>query len=171
MTGESAGTRRLYEAACHREGRFWVIEVTGWSASGGDFDVATTQARVLCREIGKMARDVIELVTGDTGVDLSVWGDRLVPDIYRARWQYHWPWAVTRPWLPRVLRGADEHCNPSISVVVPLLGWLVWFYKRGPMRTEADGPCPQCAAQDEAWIAGLRERARARIAELDPYTR
>jgi hypothetical protein len=70
-------------------------------------------------------------------------------EIYRPRWQYAPPWAVSWPWLLfRVGRGGDEHCNPSVMVGT-LLGLLVIFYKPGPLRTAADGPCDECLAADE----------------------
>jgi len=62
-------------------------------------------------------------------------------DYYSERWQYWAPWNVTNPWLPRMFRGGDEYCNPSVVIVLPLLGAFVWFYKRGPLRTE---PCDEC---------------------------
>jgi hypothetical protein len=56
---------------------------------------------------------------------------------------------VTRPWLPRVFRGADEFCNDSIGVIGLLVGMLVVFWRPGRLRTEADGPCTACLAADE----------------------
>lgn len=69
--------------------------------------------------------------------------------VYRDRWQYHPPWSVTRPWLPRVFRGSDEYCNDSIGVIGPLVGMLVVFWRPGRLRTESDGPCASCLAADE----------------------
>jgi hypothetical protein len=61
------------------------------------------------------------------------------------RLMYWPPWAVTRPWLPRAELAGDEHCNPSILAVPPLLGAVIVFYGRR-WRTEADGPCNDCIA-------------------------
>lgn len=69
--------------------------------------------------------------------------------IYRNRWQYHPPWSVTRPWSPRCFRASDEFCNPSVYVQMPLIGGVVVFWKSGPLRVEADGPCAECLAEDE----------------------
>lgn len=84
--------------------------------------------------------------------------------IYRRRWQYHAPWTLTRPWLPRVARGADEWCNPSVYVVTPL-GSVVVFWRPGSLRTEQDGPCADCLADDE------RDRAQGWnvIRDKTPY--
>jgi hypothetical protein len=47
--------------------------------------------------------------------------------------------------LPRAELAGDEHCNPSILVVLPLLGAVIVFYGRR-WRTEADGHCDTCRA-------------------------
>jgi hypothetical protein len=72
-----------------------------------------------------------------------------VRSIYRRRWQWWPPTDLTRWWLPRIIRTADEFCNPSLLVVVPPLGALVLFWKPGRMRVEADGPCAVCLADEE----------------------
>lgn len=55
-----------------------------------------------------------------------------------------WPPAtLTRWWLPRLFKGADEYCNPSVGVVVPPLGAFIVFWRPGPLRTEQ---CDECAA-------------------------
>lgn len=57
------------------------------------------------------------------------------------RFQYHAPWCLTRWGLTggalRPQRGCDEWHNPSWYLVVPFVGWLVWFPKAGFDR---DGP-------------------------------
>ena len=40
------------------------------------------------------------------------------------------PQGLTRPWQPRVFRGTDEWCSPSVAVVVPFLGAFIWFWER-----------------------------------------
>ena len=59
------------------------------------------------------------------------------------------PWALTRPWLPRVsLRGGwNEWCVGSVRLVLPFLGAFIVFH--GPLR---DFPCDECWAllDDEA---------------------
>ncbi len=55
------------------------------------------------------------------------------------------PTQLTRWWLPRVFRGTDEYCNPSIAAVIPPLGAFIVFWKPGPLRTK---PCEECAAFD-----------------------
>lgn len=75
--------------------------------------------------------------------------------LYANRVQWWAPWRTCRPWLPQVLRGGDEHCNPSIRFVVPLLGCLVVFYRRGPLRTEQ---CDECKAEEAEDRRSVRER-------------
>lgn len=72
------------------------------------------------------------------------------------RWWYAPPWKVTRPWLPRVKlfpEGGDEYCNPTVLIVLPLLGDIVVRYKRGPARTQA---CATCQAEQGPWCEGCR---------------
>lgn len=52
------------------------------------------------------------------------------------------PTTLTRWWMPKPFRGADENCNPSIAVVIPPFGALVLFWRPGPLRTT---PCAECA--------------------------
>ncbi|WP_068922212.1 hypothetical protein [Planobispora rosea] len=51
------------------------------------------------------------------------------------------PTRLTHWWLPRAFRGADEYCNPSIAVIIPPLGAVVWFWRPGPLRTEMREEC------------------------------
>lgn len=60
--------------------------------------------------------------------------------IYRRRWQYWYPWGVTRPWKPRAFRGGNEWCDDSLALILPFLGGLCVFWRPGPMRTL---PCPE----------------------------
>jgi hypothetical protein len=53
------------------------------------------------------------------------------------RFLYWRPRGVTKPWLPRVFGGVDEHHNRSIAVIVPFLGCLIYFWERDFTR---DGP-------------------------------
>lgn len=72
------------------------------------------------------------------------------------RWWWSPPWKVTRPWLPRVQvfpTGGDEYCNPTVLVVLPLLGDVVVRYRRGPIRTQA---CDECVAENGPWCAGCQ---------------
>lgn len=126
---------RFYEADCRRKGRLWLIKVSGWSPQEGDFNVGATRARVFRREIEPMARDLIGVETGETDVKLYVSDDDLIPAVYRRRWQWHWPWMISRPWLPGAGRGSDEFCNRSVMITLPLLGMLVVFYRPGRLRT------------------------------------
>lgn len=54
--------------------------------------------------------------------------------IYRRRWQLWYPWDITDPWRPRIFRGADEWCNESIALILPLLGGLCIFWRPGRLR-------------------------------------
>lgn len=72
----------------------------------------------------------------------------MIKGIYRPRWQWWAPWQVTSFWRPRVERACDEYCNPSVLLVLPPLGAFVVFYAPGPLRTEAEGPCDDCKAED-----------------------
>ena len=56
------------------------------------------------------------------------------------------PWSVTRPWLPHAWRGADEWCNPAVSIVVPFLGAFHLFWQ-GQRRLM---PCRDCWEQMDA---------------------
>lgn len=51
------------------------------------------------------------------------------------------PWGVTDWRVPRVFRGGNEWCSPSLAFVVPPFGCLVVFWKPGRRRTV---PCPAC---------------------------
>lgn len=55
---------------------------------------------------------------------------------YGRRWQYHAPWALTEWWKPSVFRGTDEYWNPSVMVILPPLGGVVFFYGRNLSREE-----------------------------------
>lgn len=59
-----------------------------------------------------------------------LWNMRTRGSFYGRRWQYHAPWGLTQWWLPRAFRGSDEYDNPSVMVIVPLLGGVVFFYGR-----------------------------------------
>jgi hypothetical protein len=68
---------------------------------------------------------------------------------HRTRWWWSPPWKVTRPWLPRWIlyrEGGDEWCNPTILIVLPLMGDVVIRYKRGPLRTK---PCDACILESD----------------------
>lgn len=65
------------------------------------------------------------------------------------RLMYWPPWTVSRPWRPHIELTGDEHCNPSLLTVIPLLGAVIVFYGRR-WRTEADGPCDRCIAEQAA---------------------
>lgn len=58
--------------------------------------------------------------------------------IYGNRIWWWWPWSLTRWWTGGISRGADEWCNPSVTIKVPLLGALVVF----PRRRTRLMPCP-----------------------------
>jgi hypothetical protein len=62
------------------------------------------------------------------------------------------PAQLTCWWLPRIFRGTDEYCNPSIAAVIPPLGAFILFWKPGPLRTK---PCEECAAMDEVEVFEL----------------
>jgi hypothetical protein len=69
--------------------------------------------------------------------------------IYRRRFQVWYPWGVTGWQKPRWFPGGDEWCNDSFCVVLPPLGCIVVFWRRGPMR---EVPCPvdwRCMAEDD----------------------
>lgn len=55
------------------------------------------------------------------------------------------PTALTRWWMPKVFRGTDENCNPSIAAVIPPFGALILFWRPGRLRTT---PCDECAQFD-----------------------
>lgn len=70
----------------------------------------------------------------------------------RARLMWWSPLGTTRWWVPRVFRGCDEWCNPSLGVVVPPLGTFIVFYGRrfsryGPSHDEVLRPetCELCS--------------------------
>lgn len=69
--------------------------------------------------------------------------------IYRNRWQYHPPRDSLRRWRPAAEWSGDEFCNPSIRIVVPGLGNVVIFYRRGKMTgvMDDDYPCFRCKTQ------------------------
>ena len=72
--------------------------------------------------------------------------------IYCRRWQWWYPWGVTRPWLPRAFRGGDEWCNDSVALVLPPLGGICVFWRPGPLRAM---PCPaEWESMDDAQQAG-----------------
>ena len=52
-----------------------------------------------------------------------------------------WPPWRTR-WFdrPRIWEGADEWCNPSVCLTLPVAGTFILFWKR-PWR---EMPCPEC---------------------------
>lgn len=52
------------------------------------------------------------------------------------RWKHS---EITRPWMPRIFRGGDEFCNPSLAFVVPPFGCFIVFYGR-TLKTEL---CPE----------------------------
>jgi hypothetical protein len=45
--------------------------------------------------------------------------------VYRPRWQWWFPWSVTRWWLPRWFTGGDEWCNEPACLVIPPLGCFI----------------------------------------------
>ncbi|MFC3986417.1 hypothetical protein [Streptosporangium jomthongense] len=57
------------------------------------------------------------------------------------RFMWWSPTRLTRWWLPRVFRGADENCNPSVAAIIPPFGAFIVFWRPGPLRTE---PCQEC---------------------------
>jgi len=59
----------------------------------------------------------------------------------RIRW--HSRKATSRMW-PRIRRGGDENCNPTITLVLWPLGHLDVWWKPGRLRTLRDGPCIDC---------------------------
>ena len=84
-----------------------------------------------------------------------------IPTFERSAYGYGWwlhfgkrvSWssrkATTRMW-PRVMLGADENCNRSISVVLWPLGHLdVWWEPK--WRTDEDGLCAACVAEMTAF--------------------
>lgn len=124
--------QRHYDATCHRERFCWVIEITSWSKTEGERWLGVTQARVGRRGVARTAEEFVRLVLDlddEESVDLRVWGAHFWQEVIRDRWQYHAPWGVTRPWLPRMFLGSDERGNESISAVVPPFGWFVLFFR------------------------------------------
>lgn len=67
--------------------------------------------------------------------------------VLTGRFMWWAPWSLTRPWLPRAWRGGDEWCNPAVSLVVPPLGAVHWFW-RGRTRVM---PCAECWHQMGPW--------------------
>lgn len=139
---------RMIEANCRRWRWYWIVEIDEYLPDTDEtIKLGVTQARIGHHEVRVMVRDYINQMY-DTDVDdqeIHVYGADLLPDIYRKRWQYWWPWNVTRPWFPRIERGGDEWCNPSLVINLPFfLGVIVIFYVPGPMRTSADGRCKRC---------------------------
>lgn len=63
--------------------------------------------------------------------------------LFRRRLMWWSPTKLTCWWMPRVFRGEDENCNPSVGVVIPPFGAFIVFWKPGPLRTS---PCQECAA-------------------------
>ena len=67
------------------------------------------------------------------------------------RWWYGAPWTWSHPWKPslKVYRnGGDEYCNPTVQLILPLLGGVTVRYKPGPIRTEA---CAKCQDEFGPW--------------------
>lgn len=59
---------------------------------------------------------------------------------HRVRWNST---KATTPMSPRVRRGADEHCNRSLSFILWPLGHLDWWWE--PARSwRTVGACPVC---------------------------
>lgn len=77
--------------------------------------------------------------------------------IYRPRWQWWFPWGVTRWWLPRAFKGGDEWCQVPACFVIPPLGGVALYL--GPRRTM---PCA------EEWD-GMDEAQRADYAPCGRY--
>lgn len=64
----------------------------------------------------------------------------LVGGKHRARWNS--TKGTTRMW-PQVIRGTDENCNRSVTIVLWPIGHLdIWWEPN--WRTDADGPCDEC---------------------------
>ena len=40
------------------------------------------------------------------------------------------PTTLTRWWMPKLFKGADENCNPSIAAILPPFGALILFWAR-----------------------------------------
>lgn len=54
------------------------------------------------------------------------------------RWDvmWCWPWDLTRPWLPRWIRGTDEWHNASGGIIIPFVGAVIVYR----MRYRRDDP-------------------------------
>lgn len=64
------------------------------------------------------------------------------------RWAfYHWSLLI-HPLMPWVFTGVDDFCNPTLHIVIPCVGCLMFCYRLGPLRTE---PCAECQ-QLTHWI-------------------
>lgn len=63
---------------------------------------------------------------------------------YGQRFQYWAPWKTTEPWNDRWDTGSDEHCNPSIIMVLPKLLGTIVIFPSVQLRTWFDGPCVEC---------------------------
>jgi hypothetical protein len=53
--------------------------------------------------------------------------------LYFRRFQWWFPWDVTRWWLPRWFEGGDEWCNVPVCAVIPPFGCFLVFCR--PMRS------------------------------------
>jgi len=133
------GPMTSYIADCHREGRYWAIHITSSSLDGEPGpEIGITQARIGHREVESMAKDYIRTVrdmSPDDPVDLTVFGAHFWNGVRTDRWQYHAPWANTRPWLPKAYLTTDERGNEGFAVNVPPVGEFVFFF-RCRIRTE-----------------------------------
>lgn len=74
-------------------------------------------------------------------------------DLPRPRWPLDaawWsPWTITRPWLPRLIRGCDEWHNPSLGVIVPPFGGLVVWRLR--YRRDEESEHMNLWTRNEGW--------------------
>jgi hypothetical protein len=88
-------------------------------------------------------RSLSDWSVNEDGTDIRDFGwhfTLLVRGKHRARWST--TRGTTRMW-PRLVRGADENCNRSVSVILWPLGHLdVWWETR--WRTDQDGECDTC---------------------------
>lgn len=55
---------------------------------------------------------------------------KLPKDIFTKRFQYWWPWNVSRWWWFYIDHGCDEWGHSSIMIGIPFLGMFVFFYGR-----------------------------------------
>lgn len=54
----------------------------------------------------------------------------LKPPPRPVEFSYWTPWTLTRPWLPRWIRGSDEWHNLSWGLVIPPFGAFIFFRLR-----------------------------------------